>query len=280
MTHERTIVLWAAAGAWLIALSAITGTLLRRLGLVKPNFLAHPIPVGYGLLVLLWSAPVLSATALLNPPLRREYAAFVAVIAGMGILGFIDDLWGDRRRTGLKGHSRAFFIEGEITTGFLKAVGGIAIGVAVQRFLLLRSWPDALLDGAIIALSANALNLLDLRPGRACAVFLLLGFVVTAVQWSSGPLPLPALALILIPALVVYERDARALVMLGDSGSNLLGGALGLSCTTAFPSPTVRAALLAALILLHIVAERASLSKVIERNPILRRLDRLSGRRE
>jgi UDP-N-acetylmuramyl pentapeptide phosphotransferase/UDP-N-acetylglucosamine-1-phosphate transferase len=243
--------------------------------MVRPNFRGERIPVSYGIVILLWCVPVFSGLALLLPDHRRELGAHLVVAIMMGLLGFVDDRWGDRTRTGLKGHLRAFFVEGVVTTGFAKAVGGGLVALAAPRFLLHLDWPDSLLDGAIIALTANALNLLDLRPGRAGAVFLLLSAILIAVQWTAGVAS--PLVFVTIPALVVYERDARAKVMMGDSGSNLLGGTLGLTLVTTCPSLGVRLTILALLVALHVLAERASITQIIERNSILRRLDRLTG---
>jgi len=279
--------LFVLGALWLVVLPSLVGLLLARLKLLRPNFRGQVIPVGYGLVILLWSAPALAVLLRCLPGHRRELAAYLLVIVGMGALGFVDDLWGDRQAVGLRGHLRALLRERRITTGLVKAVGGLALGVLTCYALLEDAWPDALLDGAIIALSANALNLLDLRPGRACAVFLLGALVLWIVPAVAlnGP-PVPPLAFVFIPALLVYERDARARVMLGDTGSNLLGGALGLAFTLTFSAPAAHwSALaahwsaLAALILLHLLAERYSLSALIEKNPLLRRLDALTGKR-
>jgi UDP-GlcNAc:undecaprenyl-phosphate GlcNAc-1-phosphate transferase len=277
MTPSQRLLLFLTAALWLLLLPPLVDRLLVRLRLLRPNYRGQIIPVGYGLVILLWSAPVLAALFRFLPGLRRELAAYLLILAGMALLGFADDLWGDRRATGLRGHLRKFLIEGEITTGFVKAAGGLALALLVPRYTLERTWPDALLDGLLIALCANALNLLDLRPGRACAVFLLGALAVMAVPLLNGSAP--PLAFVAIPALLVWERDARARVMLGDTGSNLLGGALGLAFTLAVRSPFVRGSLLAGLLLLHLVAERRSLTALIEANPFLRRLDRLTGRR-
>ena len=277
MTHERITLFGAAMAVWLVVLSIATGPLLRRIGLVKPNFRNDSIPVSYGILILFWCAPAFTAIMLLSSTVSVEYLAYTIVSVGMGGLGFLDDLLGDRRRTGLKGHFRAFFVEGEITTGFLKAVGGAAVGLGVTRIVLNQAWADVFLNGAIIALCANALNLLDLRPGRAGAVFLLLAALLILSRWQAPQFP--SLAIIFIPALLVYERDARARVMMGDSGSNLLGGTLGLSIVTTLESMAARGIVLLILVLLHIAAERISISKVIENNPLLRRIDRLTGKR-
>ena len=67
----------------------------------------------------------------------------------------------------------------------------------------------------LVALSANALNQLDTRPGRALKAYLLAAAVVrrAASAWPSCLLP----------------YDLREMGMLGDAGSNALGALLGLS---------------------------------------------------
>jgi len=264
-----------AAVAWLAVLPALVDRLLRRLGLVRPNFRGDVIPVGYGLAVLLWAEPALLWLAWRLPDRRRGMEAYAAVVLGLGALGFADDLWGSEQSRGFRGHLRALLTRGQVTTGLVKALGGIVLGVGVSKVLLAATWPDAVLDGATIALCANALNLLDLRPGRAGAAFLLLSVPLLALQLRGGAVP--PLAAVWIPALLVYERDARARAMLGDTGSNLLGGALGLAVLLTFPALVARLAVLAACVALHVVAERASLSRIIEGVPLLRRLDGMTG---
>lgn len=105
---------------------------------------------------------------------------------GIGVLGFVDDTWGTKRIKGLRGHLRAVLREHTLTTGFLKATGGATLAL----FLGWRLSPDipivALLNAALIALSANAINLLDLRPGRAGGVFLVLAFPLAGITALSG----------------------------------------------------------------------------------------------
>jgi UDP-GlcNAc:undecaprenyl-phosphate GlcNAc-1-phosphate transferase len=277
---NKTAILWLVGALWLAVLPPLVGMLLKRLGMVKPNFRGEPIPVGYGLVILFWSAPALAGLAYLIPLQRRILAAYFCVVTGMALLGFIDDRWGNRTVTGLKGHIRKFIIEGEITTGFVKAFGGLLLGFLVPRVILAQPWQEALLNGFIIALSANLFNLFDLRPGRAGALFLLSASCLTTATYLRRADPfIPPLVFVLLSALVVYERDARARVMLGDTGSNLLGGALGLSFILAFPLLPARIVLLTALVVFHLIAERYSLTKLIEQNAVLRRLDRMTGKR-
>ena len=68
--------------------------------------------------------------------------------------------------------------------------------------------------------------------------------------------------------------------MLGDAGSNPLGAALALAFLEITPSALSQTAVFALLIALHILAERASLTSIIEKKPALRYLDRLTGIRD
>ena len=257
---------------WTAALLFFSPRLLRRMSLYRPNFRGENIPTAYGLFILLWLLPPFALRlleAVDSAPLR---AAAIAA-AGYGLLGFLDDRWGDRRYSGLKGHIRALLSDRTVTTGLIKAIGGIAVGLGCAWVAEPGNIGDILMRGAIIALTANGFNLLDLRPGRAGAVFLLISTVVIL----AAPRIPEGLMLTLVPAVIAYVQDARARVMLGDTGSNLLGGALGLALTLAVTSLAGRLAILAILTGLHILSERTSLTLIIEKNTFLRRLDSLTG---
>jgi UDP-GlcNAc:undecaprenyl-phosphate GlcNAc-1-phosphate transferase len=279
MTPLPPTLICILAIAWLILVPVLSGIVLDCLKLKRTNFQGREIPTGFGLAILLWSSPLLLYFARFDPLYRRELLAFAVICAGFGLLGFLDDLFGDRKASGIRGHFRKFFIEGEFTTGFVKAVGGVFLGVEVLRLVLDRPWSIAFLEGAVIALCANAINLLDLRPGRACVAFLLPAAVLIALHCRETPSEIPPLAFVFIPTLLVCERDARAKVMLGDTGSNLLGAAIGLAFVKAFPAPAAQAVLLAFLLGLHLLAERYSISAIIAQNSVLRRLDSLTGKR-
>src|SRR5207249_359864 len=120
---------------------------------------------------------------------------------------------------GLRGHLAALR-GGRVTTGLLKAGGGLALGAWIGS----RLSPTAgvVLAAPLIALSANAMNLLDLRPLRALKLFWLLG---AAMVWGGSP-PLAQLLGLSVP----YARlEAGRAVMLGDTGANALGGVLGVT---------------------------------------------------
>lgn len=260
-------------------LSIWTGTLLhavplilRRMGLFRPNFRDEIIPTAYGIFILLWLIPAFLFWCLQADDKRAALANLLLVI-GFGSLGFLDDRWGDRRYSGLRGHFGALLKERVVTSGLLKAVGGVFIGFTAAIAVGVTGITAILICAAIIALSANLLNLLDLRPGRSGAFFILLTIPILI----AAPANAWGLILTLIPAILVYVQDARARVMMGDTGSNLLGGMLGLGFVLAVNSLPIRLAVVAALLSIHLIAEKVSLSSLIDRIPLLRRLDSLTG---
>ena len=261
----------------LLLLPPLVLRLLERRRLLETNFRGDTIPQSFGLVILLWAGAMLALTAFLSPPVRQICLLWLAALIGFGGLGFLDDSLGDRQIKGLRGHFRAAFRERRFTTGFLKAIGGVMLALWLGTLLSPGNLLIALLDAAVIALSANAINLLDLRPGRAAAMFLVLVVLLLGLLFASGERLESGLPLlyVFLPTLLVWERDAQAQVMMGDTGSNLLGAALGLALARAPLIARIVALLL--LVALHVVAERVSLSAVIERHPILKALDRLTG---
>ncbi|HZE30659.1 MAG TPA: hypothetical protein VE198_04385 [Actinoallomurus sp.] len=203
-------------------------------------------------------------------PARMRVAAVFAGGAA-GALGAYDDLAGSGDSRGFKGHLSAL-ARGEVTTGAVKILG---IGVAGLVAAALagtkgRSTPaDVLINGALIAGSANLLNLFDLRPGRAIKVGAL-----AAVPGTLGGSAVVAAPLGAAVALLPEDLGERA--MLGDAGANALGALLGLSAAR-LPRP-VRLGLLAGVTALNAASEVVSFTKVIQATPALRRLDQL-GRR-
>lgn len=270
--------------------------ILRRVGHLQANFRQERIPQSYGIVILLWSAIMLSANAYLLSRRRTDDLLWLIAVLGYGLLGLLDDIWGDRTIKGLKGHFRAALREGKITTGLLKAVGGGVLALVIGYRLAGGDLPQAqsdvilnvilnviinvILNSVLIALSANAINLFDLRPGRACTIFLILAMPLLFLALAS-PIPgTPPLLLIIIPALIIWPRDASAQAMLGDAGSNLLGATLGMAlCGNQVPLP-VRLLALTLLVGLHILTERVSLTALIEKTPLLDALDRLTGERD
>ena len=171
--------------------------------------------------------------------LRRDPA-----VAAVAAIGLADDLWSGPER-GFSRHLRA-----GNTTGVLKLVGIPLVGLVATRKL----------SGALlVGLTANFVNQLDTKPGRALKAYLAGALLVGAPTRS---------AVFLLP------YDLREKTMLGDAGSNALGAMLGLSSVDRLTGRS-RWLAIGALVGLTLLGERRSLGALIERAPGLRTLDRL-----
>ena len=165
-----------------------------------------------------------------------------AAVTTIAALGLADDLWSGKER-GLRAHVAA-----RRTTGVLKLVGIPLVGLIATRSL----------SGAVLVSgSANLLNQLDTKPGRALKAYL--GAAI-ALDAPVG------LAVLLLP------YDLRERVMLGDAGSNALGAMLGLKSVGRFHG-WGRWAAAAAVVGVNLLGERRSIGALIERAPLLRELD-------
>lgn len=212
--------------------------------------------------------------------------------AGSGLLGALDDLAGDTASKGLRGHLRAAR-EGRVTTGLVKIVGLGVVGLATAALQERRAtassrrWTggptrsreprrphavdlvDVALGGAVIAGTANLLNLFDLRPGRALKVGILTG---APLALSADPHRAFLGAVAVGASIGVLGPDLRGESMLGDTGANALGAVLG-SALVEGRSRRGRLALLAALTVTTLASEKVSFTRVIESTPGLRELD-------
>lgn len=214
----------------------------------------------------------------------RSGAAGAVAIAGAAAFGLVDDLTEDPAgaRKGLRGHLGAL-ARGELTTGGLKVLGIGVTGVLAaaiahggtaaggRRPTGAMRVADAVTSGALIAATANLLNLLDLRPGRALKA----GAIVAAPLLATAGSGLAAASVGAAAAAAVPDLAERD--MLGDGGANALGAALGTAAAVAAPRP-VRLALLGGVVGLTLASEKVSFTRVIERTPVLRAID-LWGRR-
>ncbi|MEG3613883.1 hypothetical protein [Isoptericola haloaureus] len=208
----------------------------------------------------------------------RTRAALVIATGAAGAFGVVDDLAEDTatRTKGLRGHLGAL-ARGELTTGGLKVLGIgatalVAAGVGTPRRRSAAGHAaDVVVNGALIAGTANLVNLLDLRPGRALKASGALAAPVLAAREPGSTGALLGVVAASAPA-DLAERD-----MLGDGGANALGAFVGAQWACAASRP-VRVAALAAVVGLTLASERVSFSAVIDRTPWLRRVDGL-GRR-
>jgi UDP-N-acetylmuramyl pentapeptide phosphotransferase/UDP-N-acetylglucosamine-1-phosphate transferase len=200
----------------------------------------------------------------------RRLALLAAI--GFSVLGLLDDLAGVGQSGGFRGHLRAL-VAGRLTTGAVKLLGGAALAiVVVAAGTEGRSLGRLVADAALVALAANLANLLDRAPGRVTKSTAA-AFAVLAVATGFGD-ELVGPALVVGAGIGLLLPDLRERLMLGDAGANPLGAAVGVGVVLAC-SPGVRLALLAAVAVLNVASELVSYSKVIDRTPPLRWLDRL-----
>ena len=215
-------------------------------------------------------------------------ALLAALVAGAA--GRYDDLAGERpgERTakGLRGHAAALR-RGQVTGGVVKAAA-VGSAAAVAGWLLADADADsaatrpagALLDIAVragvVAGTANLVNLLDLRPGRALKAVLVAGAPLVLGRGSGGSLVAgPAgVALALLPGDLAERR------MLGDAGANALGAVLGVGWAAGGGRASLGRRIVGLVVLAAVTAasEVVSFSRVIDATPVLRGLDRI-GRR-
>jgi UDP-GlcNAc:undecaprenyl-phosphate/decaprenyl-phosphate GlcNAc-1-phosphate transferase len=200
----------------------------------------------------------------------RAPAGALAAGAAAG-LGLYDDLAGHTHARGLRGHAVALR-RGVVTSGLVKMVGLTVASVAASPSRPRRA-AATLTDVVLVAGTANVVNLLDLRPGRALKVALATAAPIAAVEGRAGDTAAVAtgVCLVLLPA-DLAERE-----MLGDCGANALGAVLGWALAARL-GPRGRLIAAATVVGLTIVSERVSFTKAIESRPALAAIDRW-GRR-
>ncbi len=225
------------------------------------------------------AAAAVGATLVLPGMECRDKLALAVAGAGAGAFGCYDDLAGSGGRRGLRGHLGAL-AGGEVTTGAVKIIGIGAAGLAASLLLRPRGGglagraADVVINAALVAGTANLLNLFDLRPGRAIKAGLAGAVAVGAAGGAEG---LAAVAAPAGAAIALLREDLGEKAMLGDAGANALGAMLGAAAARSLPRRT-RLAALAGIAGLTLASEKVSFTKVIARTPALNWVDML-GRR-
>jgi UDP-GlcNAc:undecaprenyl-phosphate GlcNAc-1-phosphate transferase len=275
----------------LVALAAallLTPPILRHLqaeGFTRENYRGVALPFPGGIAIVAAGVLAIGACTAVADIAKVDLFGFAAPVGltyplGVALLGLIDDLLAGRSR-GWRGHGRAV-LAGEFSTGALKAVGSLALAFYVLGDTALSEGvAEYLLAVALLVLTTNLFNLLDLRAGRSAKAFLLLGVLLSLVAWHDrfdfgvllwmvGPLA--------APILVVGFYDLREHTMLGDVGANVIGAVAGIWLLLAFDT-TGQLIALAIVLALTVYGEFRSLNALIERTPLLREIDSI-GRNE
>lgn len=266
---------WSAA-AWRLARSLFAAPVFAR-----RNVRGDDVPVGVGGLAVLAAVGAVACIGVVDVARHQHPSTtgptLLALLTALGfaVLGIVDDLAGDHADKGFAGHLRAL-AEGRLTTGSLKAVGGGLVAVAVVATFA-ADLVHLAVGAVVVALAANTANLFDRAPGRVIKVGLVAAVAVTAAASASDRAGLVGVAAVVGAALGLFGFDLRERLMLGDTGSNALGAALGLGVVIT-SDLWVQTVVLAVLLAANVAGERVSFTTVIERVAPLRALDR-AGRR-
>lgn len=220
------------------------------------------------------AAGAFSPAAIGETFLSHQRIGLLIAAVGFFALGLLDDLIGNSGARGFAGHFRSLK-EGQLTGGIVKTAGGAAVALIAAGFWETTA-ASVFVDALIVALSANLLNLFDLKPGRACKVFFLTWIPLAAVGWYAVYVPVTAPAA--AAALVWLPADLGERGMLGDGGSNLLGAVAGSGLALILPGPGKLIAL-SLLVGATVLAERWSFGAAIDAVAPLRWFDRI-GRRD
>jgi UDP-N-acetylmuramyl pentapeptide phosphotransferase/UDP-N-acetylglucosamine-1-phosphate transferase len=254
---------------------------LRTPALERPNHRGRVIPTAAGALAVFAVVLVEGGRSLFgafgvgHDTTTTARLAVLLACVGFGLLGFVDDVAGDVAASGFRGHLGAL-ARGEVTTGVVKVAGGALLAVVLVTIEHTNaSGLRVVGDAAIVALAANLVNLFDRAPGRALKVALVawLPIALTARTDAVGV----ALAPVAGAFAGLFGDDVHERLMLGDTGAYALGAALGLGAVLEYSTAT-RTVVLVLLAAVTLASEWVSFGGMIDRVPILKRLDRL-GRR-
>lgn len=267
----------AAGAAWVGNQATANSQTLPRT-LQRTNHAGQPISLAEGPIAV--GSAVAGLVVAGGPGLAggRGRAAGLVAVLGSGAVGAYDDLLGTTQAKGFRGHLGALR-QGQVTSGMIK-IAGVGASALVAAVLLtggrsgtslLGQVADVGLDTALIAGTANLINLCDLRPGRAAKVIGLLGIPL----FVSGS---PTVGPVLGAALGSLPADLGERAMLGDCGANALGSGLATAAAARLPRGG-RVLALAAVAALNLASERVSFTAVVENHRVLSAIDRWGRRR-
>jgi UDP-GlcNAc:undecaprenyl-phosphate GlcNAc-1-phosphate transferase len=272
---------------------AIAPVLLRGLteaGFVRSNYAGRDVPVPVGLLIPLAAFLALGVSAPLDRLVDDSVlegvglAGAIIYIVGVCLLGVIDDLLGTpviegdlgrKDPRGLRGHAKAA-MGGGFSTGAVKAVGSLGLA-AFAVGLIVPGKGEYLLAIALVVVTTNLFNLLDLRPGRALKVFFAVITVIAIATWTLDPLWGMGAFIGSLPVLAYYDLNEQG--MLGDTGSNAIGAIAGIWMVLVLDTNWQIIAL-AVVLLITLYGEFRSISQLIDRTPVLRFIDLLGRQKE
>jgi hypothetical protein len=243
---------------------------------VRTNHRGKPVGVWLGAAVFFAVGGWIGLSTLISYVVNEGLIPFQARLLWMGAgcaLTFLAGLYDDYRpiRTrGILAQVRTL-LEGRLTSGLVKMLVILIAAALVAWKLDGRGWRLAL-GIPVIAGAANLWNLLDVVPGRSIKYFLP---AVAALGLAAGDGAYPVLAATAFGAGAgALFFDLRERAMLGDAGANVLGFIVGIGLFQVLSTVGLTLAL-SVILVLHLLSETVTLSRIIEATRPLRWFDRL-----
>ncbi len=240
----------------------------HSMNLTVINYEFRWVPYSLGAVVL-YSYAVLYAF----PPYPTEVLSLPAYlfVFGVWLLGFIDDRFGKPFPKGLKGHISYVTERRMITTGLLKAIGTVI-------FALLYLWTKqpssiliSLLSFFLLTGLPHVMNLFDTRPLRVWKVT----FCMTVLVFVVTPLPSFLFIVTLLAVFYIFfVLEGHQKAMLGDNGATTIGAILAIVFIN-HTSVSVQIGILSVVFFFIMLAEKWSISALIERWSTLRAIDHI-----
>lgn len=241
--------------------------LFKRQHWTVTNFEGKETPYSLGGFVLL--SYLLNTYFLPDESMEKSVYVFVYIIGLWGI-GLIDDVFGDRKPKGIKGHFRNFIKSGKVSTGLLKVIGTLGLTCFFLTHLSPPTGEAWIRYGIILILLPHVFNLFDTRPLRVWKVSLIFCLIFLPLM-NTVPFSMGIYILTFIFVFAVFE--GHRLAMLGDNGSTLVGGiiaVLSIFYLTSFQQWI----LILVIVFLTLFAEYRSFNQIIDNSRILSIIDR------
>lgn len=242
---------------------------LEDYNLVKKNYKGNKVLAIGGFILSLGTLPIWYILFKFNYIDYNIFSRYIFIGLMIGTTGFLDDIAGNKESQGLKGHFFSLF-RGKLTTGIIKVIVISFSAILLVNSNMAFTLEERILDIGIIILLTNFLNLLDLRPGRSIKFFL----IISIFLLNKGKVWLYFLPYYLIIFLYL-PYELKGLLMLGDSGANILGFVLGYTLVNSIASIEVKYIILLSLFIVTLLSEKYSFSSIIMKNRVLNWLDNL-----
>ncbi len=200
----------------------------------------------------------------------RLLLCYLLVLFSIGFVGFIDDMVGKTEYKGMISHLKQFVLYKNFTTGALKALTGVTVSLIVSYCIPEEKNLSSILIGTLVfSLFTNLINMFDTRPGRAVKFFILFSVILIGM----APRHVLLITIILAPVIIYLPMDIKGSIMLGDTGSNILGGMLGITSLLILDG-AIQVATVILLMALHYIGDRYSFTSIIKGSKILSYIDK------